>query len=303
MQTFGHAVDKIPETELPNLYTTVKGNVDNLTKTHVETAIKERGEFGPNWRQALAGEDADALKTLERFQSPKEIYKSYSELRGKLSKGELKSATPFPDKGTDEQKAAWRAEQGIPAKPEEYQIKPPEGVVIGESDKPFIDGFLKHAHSKNMPPAAVNDAIAWWAEERTRRQEAAAQQTAEAKKKASDELHAEWGTEYRPTMNRVDGLLDSMVADGELKQSIKNAMEVQPGFAKFLANVAIQLNPTSTLVSGDAGAQIKSVSDWLTKADALMRSDRKQYNKTMANDYQKYAAAYQRQSGKEWGKA
>ena len=302
LQGFGHSVDKIPDAELPNLYTTVKGNVDNLTKTHVDTAIKERGEFGPNWRQAIAGDDAEALKTLERMQHPKDVFKSYSELRTKMSKGELKSSVPFPDKGTDEQKAAWRAEQGVPATPEAYEIKPPEGVVIGEADKPFIDGFLKHAHSKNWTPDKVSDAIAYWGQQRIARQEEAAQQKAEMTKNTSDALHAEWGTEYRPTINKVDGLLDATVDDAELKAAIKGSAETSAGFSRFLATIATQLNPTSTLVSGDAGAQISSVTDWLSKADKLMRTDRKAYDKTMANDYQKYAEAYQRQSGKPWGK-
>tara|TARA_R110000868_G_scaffold142759_8_gene360220 strand:- start:625 stop:1608 length:984 start_codon:yes stop_codon:yes gene_type:complete len=303
LQNFGHSVDRIPETELPTLYTTVKGNVDKMTQTHVETAIKERGEFGPNWRQALAGEDADALKTLERMQHPKDVFKSYSELRTKLSKGELKSSSPFPEKGTDEQKAAWRAEQGIPTKPEEYQVKAPQGVVFGEDDKPYIDGFLKHAHSKNMTPAAVNDAISWWGEERARRQEAAAEATTDAKKATDDALHAEWGPEYRPTMNRIDNLLGATVADETLRQGIKQSVATNPEFAKFMATVAFQLNPTSTLTPGDAGASVGSIEDGLKKIEGVMRSNRSAYNKDekMQADYRNLLTGYQRLSGKAWG--
>jgi hypothetical protein len=302
LQQFGHPVDKIADTDLPTIYGTVKENADKLAKNAVETAFKERGDFGPTWRQSLAGEDTDALKTLERFNSPRDVFKSYSELRTKVSKGELKAATPFPEKGTDEQKAQWRADQGIPDKPDAYQLKPPPGVVIGEEDKPFIEGFLKHAHERNMTPDAVNNAVAWWGEERIRRQESAAAEVARIKQETSDALHAEWGTEYRPTINKVQALLDGMVADEALKTAIHSSVETNPGFAKFLANVATQLNPTSTLVFGDGGGNVNTISEWLERADKTMRTNRKDYDKKYSNDYQNYAAAYQRQTGKEWGR-
>src|SRR3990172_7441397 len=67
-----------------------------LYNAHVKTT---------KWREQLAGDNPDDLKTLERFASPKVVWDGYKEFRTKLSKGELKAVTPFPEKGTPEQQA------------------------------------------------------------------------------------------------------------------------------------------------------------------------------------------------------
>src|SRR3990167_10392063 len=45
-----------------------------------------------DWRGRFAGKDADALKRLNRFQSPEGVYKSWRSLEQRLSAGEIKSA-------------------------------------------------------------------------------------------------------------------------------------------------------------------------------------------------------------------
>ena len=290
----------MPEADVLTYHGRVKGAVD----TAVKDAIKARGEFGPDWRKVIAGDDPDAMKTLERFPSPKELYGSYNSLRTKVSSGELKAISPYPAAGTPEQQAAWRAEAGIPTKPEEYKVEPPQGVVIGEADKPFVEGWLKHAHTKNLSNEAVNAGIAWWGEERIRRQEAAAQVQTDLKRETEDKLRAEWGQEFRPTMTRIEGLLDAnLPAGSDMKEAIMGSVATAPDFARLMAALAFQLNPGSTLVPGGAEGQVKSVTDWLSKADALMRSDRPAYNKSeYSKDYTKYANAYKAQTGKDWGK-
>ena len=77
----------------------------------VDKAVKARGAFGSDWRQTIAEENPDHLKTLERFDSPKALYQSYASLRSKVSAGELKTVAPFPKEGTDDQKNAWRSDR------------------------------------------------------------------------------------------------------------------------------------------------------------------------------------------------
>ena len=292
------AVDTLPETDVLQYHERVRGLVD----TSVQDAIKARGEFGPDWRKSLAGENGDDLKTLERLQSPKAVWDSYKALRTQVSSGELKKISPYPANGTPEQQDAWRADAGIPGKPEEYKVEPPAGLVLGEEDKPFIDNWLKTAHSKNLSQEAVNAGVAYWAEQRMERQEQQAQQQVELKKQTEDAMRSEWGAEYRPSMSRIEGLLEANLPPGtELKEVLMNSVATSADFARFMGQVAFQLNPAGTSVPMGQEGQIGSISDWLTKADTMMVKDRRGYDKSeFSRDYQKDARAYQSQTGKEW---
>jgi hypothetical protein len=280
------------------------GKVKTAMDTHMQSVLKERGDFSPEWRKSIAGDDSKALDTLNRFQTPKALWESYAALRGKVSNGELKAIAPYPANGTPEQQNAWRADAGIPIKPEEYKIEPPAGVVIGEEDKPFIDGWQKFAHGKNMSNEAVNAGVAWWAEQRQARIEAHTAQQAELKQQTEDKLRTDWGPEYRPSMSRIEGLLDgNLPKDSPMKEAIMESVKTSPDFANFIAKVAFQLNPSATPMLPGGEDNVKSVEDWLSKADKLMRTDRTAYNKgEYSRDYAQYANAYKAQTGKEWGK-
>lgn len=291
----------LPDDKVIEYHGRVRGQVDSA----VQAALKERGDWTPEWRQKFAGEDTEAMKTLERMASPADVWKSFKELRTKFSAGEAKFVTPYPEKGTPEQQTQWRTEQGIPPEPKGYTEHLPEGVVIGDDDKPFIDGFLANAHKDNMPQAAVNSAINWWHQDRIARQEQAAVQLETRKKEVEDTLRNEWGVEFRPNQNRIEGVIDAHLPSGDkngLKGKIMTAVATDPEFARLMAGIAFKLNPTPTLVTGGAEGQAQSVTDWLSKADALMRTDPKKYQKTMANEYTKYATAYQTFTGKQWGR-
>lgn len=295
-------IESMAEPDLLAYHGKVKGTID----TAVQEAIKARGEFGPNWRQALAGENKDDLPTLERLKDPGDIWKSYKELRGKLSSGQLKAVTPFPAEGTPEQQNAWRAENGIPTKPEEYQVKPPEGVVLGDADKPFVEDFLKYAHGKNLSNDTVNTAIGFWAEQRAKRIEAEAIKQMQLKQATEDTLRKEWGNDdFRVNMSRIEGALAmTLPKDSPMVQGIMASVQTVPEFAKWMAEIAFKLNPAGSVPAmGAEGEALPTISDWLKKADDLMRKDRKAYNNSeYSRDYAKYADAYRIHSGKEWGR-
>src|SRR3546814_8605810 len=66
----------------------------------------------------------------------------------------------LPIYATPEQIAEWRKEQGIPEKPEDYDLKFDNGLVIGEADKPLVAEFLKASHATNVTPAQAKAQIA-----------------------------------------------------------------------------------------------------------------------------------------------
>lgn len=257
------------------------------------------------WRETIAGDNPDALKTLERFASPKALYDSYSELRAKVSKGELKATTAFPEKGTPEQQAAWRKEAGIPEAPDKYEIKLPTGVEITDADKPMIEGFTKFAHGKNLPPTAVNDVVNWYFANQIQQEEKALERFETAKSETTATLAQEWGGEFKANLNKIQGVIDSTIpADQkELKEAINRAIATNPSFARHYATIALQLNPAGTLVPGDRGANEASIADEIKKIDVVMRTKRREYDRDekMQSRYRDLLTAYERMTGKNWG--
>lgn len=240
-------------------------------------------DWAPNWRDMISS-DEKHKKTLDRFASPKALYESYESLRGRVSNGELKAVTPFPDKGTDEQKAQWRAENGVPAKVEDYDLKFENGLVIGEADKPLIDGFLKNALDKNMPTTHAKAAVEFYYKAQEEAQAAREKTDGEFRKASEDALRAEWGAEFRTNVNRIGALLDATGPAG-LKDQLMTArladgsvLGNNPAALRWLADVARQLNPVATVVP-NAGANVATaIDDEIKQIETTMRKDRKAYN-------------------------
>ncbi|MHB0965505.1 MAG: hypothetical protein ACYC36_03535 [Bellilinea sp.] len=293
------ALESMADTDVVSYYDRVK----QTNSKFVDDAIAEKTG---KWRQEIAGDNHEALKTLERFNSPKALWESYTALRQKVSSGELKASTPFPDKGTPEQQAEWRAEQGLPSKPEEYALKLPEGLVIGDADKPVVDGYLKAALDANIPADQVSASLAWYFEERERKMEEQSAADAALRKESEDALRGEWGTDYRANLNRIDGVLSiapegfkerfmgARLADGK-------ALGNDPDALRFLADLARQLNPTSTLVPGDQGQQLTNIESEISKIEATMRTNRKAYNadEKMQSRYRDLLDAKNRMGGQK----
>ena len=292
------ALESMPEPDVLAYHGRVKGFHDKAMNDAVTAATEKAPVFKETWRQHIAGEDKDALKTLERFTDPGAMFKSYNELRTKLSKGELKAHTPFPDKGTPEEQNAWRKDQGIPEKPDGYDLNLGDGLVIGDEDKPWVDMFLAKAHAAHLPPGAVKTTLStFFGEIREKQNEAIALAEKETMKKAEDTLRETLGTEYRPTMNAIQSFLDAKVsANSTLKTRIMKSIQMEPEFAMLFAGITRELDPFSTLAGGGGGGAKGIIDEW--KAIQKMRQEKRaDYNrdeKTQARE-RELISAMQRQ--------
>lgn len=228
-----------------------------------------------NWKD-LVSADEKHRKTLDRFDSPKAMFESYVSLRQQRDSGELKRVTPFPDKGTPEEQTQWRVENGVPEAPDKYDLKFDNGLVIGDDDKPMIEDFLKHAHAKNIPTAAAKAAVEWYFKSQTEKARLADEAFDKQKQETADALRSEWGGDYHRNNNVVGGLLDSYVQDDELKGLIKRAVETHPGYARFMARVALEINPQPTVV-GAGPSNEASISDELGKLKSMMGNRASEY--------------------------
>lgn len=211
-----------------------------------------------DWRDRASKGDAKRLAKLQRYASPEAALDALEAAQQKLSSGELKSAKPKGD--TPEAIAEWRKENGIPDKPEGYDLTLPDGLVIGEQDKPLIDAFVKDLHGANAHPDVVKASIASYYKLQEQALEARYDADVQAKASTEDELRAEWGADYRRNVSSINGLLDgapeglkdkiltARFADGTPFASDSNAL-------RWLANLSREINPIATVVPG-AGANV-----------------------------------------------
>lgn len=232
-----------------------------------------------DWRDQMAGGDDKLRKQLDRFASPKDVTSAWRAFQVKLSAGELKSTLPKDAKPEEVQK--WRAENGIPEKHTDYKM--PEGMTIGEADKPLIDLFLQDMHGKNASPDVVQAAVQSY----YRIQETQLAKIAEAdvahKAEMEDTLRGEWGGEYRGNVNAIKGMLEAApggIADKILSARMGDGRAIanDPAVLAWLASTARELNPVATVVPA-GGDQMGAIQDEIASIEKLMREDRNAYNK------------------------
>lgn len=233
-----------------------------------------------DWRKQMVGEDEKELRQAERYATPKDIWKKARELERRVSSGELKA--PLPDNPTPEQLTAYRAERGIPEKPEGYLEQLPNGLVIGETDKPIFESFVKELHAVNADPKVAHAAVAWY----NKFQEDQAAKTAEAdvahREEVGDALRAEWGADYRANVNHVKAFLEAApkgVADliANARDAEGRALLNSPQVLQWLASTARELNPIHTIVPGTSGNDGATVDGEIEKIEKVMRDKPKEY--------------------------
>lgn len=247
--------------------------------------VKAPTDWPSDWRTKMAGEDADALKRLERYKSPNDLAKALTEAQNKL-----RSTRAMPTLGenpSDEEIAAYRKDMGVPEKAEAYLEKLPDGLVIGEDDKPVFESFAQAAHEANIPAEQAQKMLDWYAQ--LGEQEAAAQSDRdnEARSASIEELRAELGGEYLPKMNAVkafvegfgegitENLFGARLADGTL-------LGDNPNMLRLLMDMQQKVNPMGIVAPADGKTSAETVTDRIAEIEGVMRTDRAKYNKDTA---------------------
>jgi len=225
-----------------------------------------------DWRKQMAGDDEKAQKLFERYTDPAAAGKALRELNLKISKGELRSL--LKKDATPEELAAWRQEQGIPEKPEGYELKFDNGLVIGDDDKPLVDQFVAAMHGQNASPAMVKAGV----ETYLKMTEAAAIQRQEMdeanKTEVEDTLRQDWGGEYRKNVDGIRSLLSN--AGNDIAEAISHArgpdgraLMNNPAVVKWLAGHAREMGFTGGTVTPAGGDRLESVDQEIAKIEAM----------------------------------
>lgn len=240
-----------------------------------------------DWRQALAGEDDKAIKRLERFGGPEDIWKSFRNLEARMSSGELKQNIPFPDKGTPEEQTAWRKENGVPADYTGYwgSMKFDNGLVIGDDDKPLVNAFLKDvAHANNWTADRTKQAIAWHYATREKQQAEIVERDNTQRTEAEEALRQSWpGGDYQTNLTALTAFI------GRLPEGVRDvfknsrgadgrALLNNPDIVKALVAFERDINPMATVMPNSSNPMQAMASE---KADiqAKMKDAHSEYHK------------------------
>ncbi len=262
--------------------TTSAVTTETATTTATQATTEAAKSWPDDWRKQMVGEDDKELKQAERYASPKDIWKKARELERRLSSGEL--LKPLPDNASPEQIAESRAARGIPDQPAAYLEKLPNGLVIGEDDKPIFESLVKKLHEGNADPKTVHGIVEWY---NNFREESLAEQ-AEADKshrtETEDALRTEWGADYRANVNHVKAFLETApegIADriANARDGEERALLNDPKVVQWLAQIAREINPIHTIVPGTSGNDAQTVDGEIEKIEKLMRTNRVEYNR------------------------
>jgi hypothetical protein len=236
-------------------------------------------KFPDNWRELLAGEDKKALTDLQRYTDPNAFYKGARELRAKIDSGEFKAAPkPLPADATPEQKAEWRKTNGLPATPEAYveKLALPDGMVVGEADKPLVADFAKAMFESGASQDEMNRSVNWYYQMQDQLATKQAENDKQSIIDSQAELIGEWGPgDFKINMNAVGSLLATMPED------FRNALlTARTADGKLLGNTAAlnrwaaqtarELNPAATIVPAGADSG-KTISAELESIEATLR--------------------------------
>lgn len=212
----------------------------------------------PDWRSSLP----DDLKQEKAFESIKG--KDWNEAGPLLAKSYLhaqrlvgadKIVLPT-DKSTPEEIAAFRAKIGVPAKPEEYTFKLPEGLKPEGLNKDRISAWQKEMHEAGLPKAAADRLLSkYLAEEHSEvtTREAARIKTLEANELT---LKQEFGAKFDEKVNNARFAMRTFGNDNLAQLLDSTGMGSNPEVVKFFASIGEKLGDDKARGSGGSNGNI-----------------------------------------------
>jgi hypothetical protein len=234
-----------------------------------------------DWRDRLAGDDDKLRGFLGRYQSEKAFVEAAKKDR---EAARSKLGHKLPDNPTDEELAEYRQQNQIPEKPEGYLEKLPDGLVVGDDDRPFVDVFLGEMHALNAPPALTGAALKAYYNIVEEQAASHSEAVAANKQQNDDALREEWGPDYRRNVNVTDAFLGTLPA--EVSSELVNGTDskgmplgANANVIKWLAALALEANPLSTVVPGAGSNQVSAIAEEMAAIETRMRTDRTGYNK------------------------
>lgn len=241
-----------------------------------------KGYWPEGWQKEMAGEDEKELKQVSRYASPQDVWKKARALEQRLSSGELKPALPKEPKPAE--LASWRKDNGIPEKPDGYDLK---GIEIPKEDKEVIGGIVAKLHEKNATQEVVRAALTSYYDTQASQTEARLSKDEEQRVGALDSLNREYGGQFRRNINLLEGTLAKFpksVQDLMKKARLSDgtAMFNHPDVIRGFVALSLENNPAGILAPAGNGDLAQTALAQYEQIQKDKVSDRKAFNKDTA---------------------
>jgi hypothetical protein len=245
-----------------------------------DAAAAAKGAWPDDWVTRMSKGDQKRAKDLGRYASPEALADGYVNLRKRVDSGELKPTLPKNAKPDDIK--AWRKDNGIPEKPDGYDLA---GITVPTRDKDMIGGVLTRLHKANATPEVAREAVSAIYDQIAQRETLRAERDEQQRTEVLDTLNEEWGPQFRRNLNLIEGTILSRFPE-DVRDLLKSA-RLPDGTAIFnnasairaLVSLANEINPAGIVVPGGTGDIGKTmVEEW--KAIQKIRTEtRSVYNK------------------------
>lgn len=232
------------------------------------------GTWRADWREHLAGGDDAALKQLQRYASPNDVWKKAKSLESRVSAGELRAV--LPKNASAEQLTEWRKQNGIPEKADGYDLGAASGKFSDET-KSFLDKALPVLHNAHLNTDQTKAVLKFLNDNVLDTKASRAQADRDAEEAGNEELRGEWGAEFKRNISIIHAVLDKS-ADPKFKDAVLNARDGETGkplasdprWLKMLLGIGLVDNPAGKLVPNAGGNPMKGVEERIAEIESKM---------------------------------
>ncbi len=242
-----------------------QGGDENQGGEEQQAASQEQTD---DWRSTI--EDEDVRKVADRYTSPADLAKAYSEANKALSQ---RIKVPGKD-ASEEDQAKFRKAIGVPDSPDEYKIERPEHITEeefkGEEYTAVLGSFKQRMHEAGVPSAGVSAALNTYFEMEKAAKEEQVKADEEHIATADAALRKEWGKDYdknvmfaKAFIEKQGGaeLMDLQLKDGSMLQNNVAFLRLAGTTGRRMGEGSLQIGLEGT----DAGQDLKAKAEQLTK--------------------------------------
>lgn len=224
-------------------------------------------DFPEDWKEKWiekAGGDKKLANKIKRFKHPSDTLVSLLALEKKLSSGEYKRV--LPKDATDEEKAAYRKEEGIPEEAKDYTLATVKDHEWNEVDESVIGALFPAFHQAEISQDKADILVSAYGELAKQMQENQVEADREFRIAGEENLRVEYGADYRANMGVFQkALKDQELIPGDLEAVLSTARTKDgqrllnhPDFAKFVIGLGVEKYGEQSLLSGDAKSTASS---------------------------------------------